>query len=141
MAIDFGEKRLGVAVSDVTGTLALPVTVISRAGKSKDLKVLSDLINKYKVEKIIVGNPLTLAGRVGPQSQIATEFARLVESAFNMPVETTDERLSTAEARRRLSEAGIDERNQRGKIDQIAASLILQNYLDRQAGGFTDKPI
>ncbi len=133
MAIDFGSRRLGVAVSDPTGLVAQPLTVIVRTDPVADIEAISKLIDDLQVARIVIGNPITLAGQEGRQSAIVREFAGDVEAAIDLPVDVYDERLSSKEARRRLQETGGDRRKDKGRIDQIAAALFLQSYLDGQA--------
>jgi putative Holliday junction resolvase len=134
LAIDFGEKRLGVAVSDPSQRLAYPLEVIERSALKQDIERLAALIDESGATKIVVGNPRTMAGREGPQAALVKKFIRELQLNFNLPIETYDERLSSKEARASLARAGIRGRKVKGKIDKVAAALFLQSYLDRQTG-------
>ncbi len=132
MAIDFGSRRLGIAVSDISATLAQPVTVIDRAAAPDYLAALAQLVKDYDIARIVVGYPKTLAGQRGPQAAQADQFIKGLRSAFGLPVDRYDERLSTKEALAWLSRMGIAGRKAKGAVDKVAAALILQSYLDRK---------
>lgn len=133
LALDIGERRVGVAVSDPTGRVASPVCVLparevlGMGGQFR--RVLAD----WEPEILVCGLPLTLAGEEGPQAERLTAQARQVAEGCGLPLAFQDERLSSAEARRILREEGLSERQMRGKVDMVAASLVLQAWLD--AGG------
>jgi putative Holliday junction resolvase len=133
LAIDYGEKRLGVAVSDPSRRVAYPSTVIERSGMKRDIERLAALIEESEVVRIVVGNPRTMGGREGPQAALVKSFIVELQRVFSLPIETYDERLSSKEARASLAAAGIGGRKAKGKIDKVAAALFLQSYLDRQA--------
>jgi len=131
LALDIGEKRCGIAVSDSSGRIAFPVKVLPTSevcGMSNSFKrVLED----YEPDGLLVGRPFTMAGAAGQQAARIEEMAGKISAATGLHVDFIDERLSSAEAKRILHEQGIDERHARGKVDDIAASLFLQAYLDR----------
>jgi putative Holliday junction resolvase len=131
LAIDPGERRLGVAVSDPTGIIAVPIEVIERAGWAKDLARLQHLVALYQVTEIVVGRPLTAAGTVGPQARVAARFAERLRAALAVPVTEVDERYTTAAAERSLREGGHRRQTRRARRDAVAAALILQPLLDR----------
>ncbi len=136
LAIDPGERRLGLAVSDPTGVIALPLDVMERTGWAADLARLRRVIETHGVTEIVVGRPLTLRGEVGAQARAAARFAARIRAALALPVTEVDERLSTAAAERAVREASPSGSRKRvpGKHvrrDAIAAALILQPYLDR----------
>jgi putative Holliday junction resolvase len=133
MAIDFGGKRLGIAVSDVSATLAQPVTVIDRSRAQDYIAALAKLFKDYDVERIVIGYPRTLAGEAGPQAAVVDEFIKTLQGAFRLPVDRYDERLSSKEALTWLAQMGIRGRKARQAVDKVAAALILQSYLDREA--------
>ena len=135
MAIDFGAKRLGVAVSDLTGVLAQPVTVIARSRIKEDLVLLAKVIEEYAIKRIVVGNPRTLAGAEGSQSARVHEFIKVLKRTFNLPVDLYDERLSSKQAMDRLADTGIRGRDAKASVDKVAAALVLQAYLDRRRAG------
>ena len=132
LGIDFGEKRLGLALSDESRTLASPLTVYERKDIQSDLKFLSDLVSHYQITEIVLGLPLNMDGSLGPKAQQVLEFKRALEESLRLPVHTFDERLTTAEAERALLEANMSRRKRKATRDALAAVLILQGYL--QAG-------
>jgi putative Holliday junction resolvase len=132
LAVDHGEKRLGLALSDPTGTIASPLEVYTRRGWTQDLAHVRALIDAHAVTTIVVGCPLTLRGEVGPEARRATAFAMRLRDALEIPVVVVDERLSTAAAERALREGGGRAPARRRARDAVAAALILQTYLDRR---------
>jgi putative Holliday junction resolvase len=129
LAIDPGTRRLGLALSDPTGTIATPHSVLVRAGWARDLARLRALVAACGVTEVVVGRPLTLRGAVGAQARAAAAFAQRLRAALDVPVHEVDERLSTAAAERAMREGGA--RATRGRVDAVAAALVLQTYLDR----------
>lgn len=130
LGLDIGEKRIGVAVSDPSGTIATPLIVLDAARVLGDGQDLQRLVRDYEVGEIVAGLPLTLEGTEGPQAVRVRAAVRRLAGFLSVPVTFTDERLSSAEATRRMREAGASERDQRGSKDMVAASIILQVYLD-----------
>ena len=130
LALDLGAARIGVAVSDPEATLALPLGTI-RTGAPADLASVAALVSEHGVVRVLVGNPIGLSGAQGAASHHAAAFADALRSVLTVPVELVDERLSTVEAERRLSAAGVRGRRRRDVVDQVAAAVILQSYLDR----------
>lgn len=130
LALDIGEKRVGIAVSDAAGVVAMPVKVLPAqevAGLSKSFRYL---VEDYEPDVLVCGRPVTLSGEAGPQAARVEAVARRVAVSLDLPLEFADERLSSAEAKRILREQGLSEREMRGKVDSIAASLFLQAWLD-----------
>lgn len=135
LALDIGDARIGVAVSDRTGTVASPVKVLPAAevlGLSRSFRAI---VADHEPDVLVVGRPRTLAGEDGPQAARVMEAGRDLAHALGLPVEFADERLSSAEAKRILREQGLSERKMRGKVDMLAASLFLQAWLDSRNGG------
>lgn len=135
LALDIGDARIGVAVSDRTGTVASPVKVLPAAevlGLSRSFRAI---VADHEPDVLVVGRPRTLAGEDGPQAERVMEAGRDLAHALGLPVEFADERLSSAEAKRILREQGLTERKMRGKVDMLAASLFLQAWLDSRNGG------
>ena len=133
LGIDAGERRVGVAMSDETGTLASPITVLDRrGGLSPVLDRLSEMVRGERVERAVVGLPLNADGSEGRQARRARDFARLAERVLGVPVSLWDERLSTQEAEALLRAQGrnLTRLRRRGQIDAVAAAVILQDYLD-----------
>lgn len=135
LALDIGDARIGVAVSDRTGTVASPVKVLPASevlGLSRSFRAI---VADHEPDVLVVGRPRTLAGEDGPQAERVMEAGRDLARALGLPVEFADERLSSAEAKRILREQGLTERKMRGKVDMLAASLFLQAWLDSRNGG------
>lgn len=130
MALDIGETRVGVAVSDPGERVASPVAVLPAAEVLDHAKPFQRLLEDWEPELLLCGLPITLAGDEGPQASRIRAAAMRIGRASDLPVEFADERLSSQEAKRSLREKGLDERAMRGKIDMIAASLFLQAWLD-----------
>ena len=130
LGLDIGEKRIGVAVSDPTGSVATPLCVLDARQVLGDGRQLSQIVADYEAELIVAGLPLSLDGTEGPQAAAARAAAERLASLVSLPLDFADERLSSAEARRSMGEAGMSDRDQRGKVDMIAASIFLQSYLD-----------
>jgi putative Holliday junction resolvase len=130
MGIDYGSARIGIALSDELQMLAHPAETIA-VGKSGDpLARIAALVAEKNVERIIVGLPRNMNGSVGPSAEQAQAFADKLRGRVNCDVRTWDERLSTVAAHRSLREAGKSTRQTRGYVDQVAALILLQSYLD-----------
>lgn len=130
LALDIGEVRVGVAVSDPTGRVALPVCVLPAQEVLAHAATFRRVLEDWEPELLVCGRPMTLAGEEGPQAARVREQAERVAAACGLPLEFEDERLSSAEAKRILREQGLSERAMRGKVDMVAASLFLQAWLD-----------
>jgi putative Holliday junction resolvase len=131
LALDIGEKRIGVAISDPAGRVATPLVVLDarRAlGDGSDLKRL--LLDYDDVELVLIGLPRSLDGTEGPQAGSVRAAGERVARMTGLPVEYIDERLSSLEAERRMAECGESSRKRRGSVDMVAASILLQSYLD-----------
>ena len=130
MALDIGEKRIGVAVSDPGERVASPIAVLPAAEVLQKAPSFRRLLEDWEPELLVCGLPMTLAGEEGPQAQRIREQAQRIAQAAELPVEFSDERLSSQEAKRSLREKGLSEREMRGKVDMIAACVFLQAWLD-----------
>jgi putative Holliday junction resolvase len=130
MGFDIGQKRLGIAVSDDSGTIASPVTVLDVATLKADNRSLKKLIDDYEPIRGIVGLPLSLSGDEGTQAQEVRTLAQGLLETLNLELVFFDERFSSADAKRAMREANVSEKQARGRIDMIAATLFLQAYLD-----------
>ena len=130
LGLDFGSRRIGVAVSDELGLTAQPVLTLQRRNVKQDLRSLGRLLRKFSCAAIVIGHPLYLSGDVSPQAAKTQAFAELLREAFSLPVHLWDERLSSAEAHRHLHAAGRPLQEHRAIVDQVAAVLILQSFLD-----------
>jgi putative Holliday junction resolvase len=135
LGLDVGDARIGVALSDETATLASGLVTLARVGPRRDVKVLAGLVREHRVGTVVVGLPLRLDGSVGPQAEKIETFAESLRRALDVPVVTWDERLSSVAADELLAEAGVRRRDRKSRIDQAAAVLILQGYLDSLKGG------
>lgn len=134
LGLDLGERRIGLAVSDETGTIASALGVYTRRSVEGDLDYLRKLVEREGIERVVVGLPLNMDGSLGPKAKEAQAFKRRLEEALKLPVELFDERLTTQEAERVLLEADLSRKRRKGVRDQLAAVLILQGYLDHQRG-------
>ena len=132
MGLDVGDRRIGVAVSDALGLTAQPVLTLIRSNRRQDLKSLQRLIRKHGCKEIVVGNPLYMSGDQSPQAAKAQGFAQILREETGLPVHLWDERLTTTEAHRHLYEAGVAGSDHRAVVDQVAAVLILQSFIDAQ---------
>ena len=130
LGLDVGDRRIGVAMSDPIGLTAQPLMTIERAGGDADTEAIRALVEQYGVERIIVGLPLTLRGEQGPQANKVVAFADRLRQRLTIPVQLLDERLTTIQGTRSLLETGVSSRKRRAVIDQVAAQLILQQFLE-----------
>ena len=130
MAIDYGDARTGVAVSDPTGVLAGQTFLIKSRKADVVLAELVALVQKQGAEELVMGYPRNMDGTVGPRAEKYAAFAKRLEEAAGMPVVLWDERRTTVDAHRILGELGIRAKNRKDKIDSVAATLILEGYLD-----------
>ena len=131
MGVDVGTVRVGVALSDATGTLASPLETVKRAKDESDLDRLAALVVEHEVTEVVVGEPRHLSGASGASAEDADAYSRALAGRIgDVPVHRVDERLSTVTAAQSLREAGRDSRAQRSVIDQAAAVVILQQFLD-----------
>ena len=131
LGLDPGTHRLGVAISDARGRMALPLEIVPRdAAGGADLRRIAALVAERGVERIVVGLPLTLLGEAGPAVESVNIFVEALRAAVPVEVVSWDERLTSAQVEWEMREAGMDSRQRRGRVDAAAAALILQNYLD-----------
>ncbi len=137
LALDVGDRRIGVAVSDELGLTAQGVTTIHRRSWAADLDDIARLVETWRAETIVVGLPLTLEGAIGPRAQTVQAFIKRLGSAVKVPILTWDERFSTVTAERVLIDANLSRAKRRGVIDKTAAVVILQHFLDTRAHAAT----
>ena len=130
LALDIGEVRVGIAVSDPTGRVASPVTVLPAQEVLAHAVAFRRVLEDWEPELLVCGLPRTLAGEEGPQAERIRAQAEKIARSCGLPLEFEDERLSSAEAKRILKEQGLSERAMRGKVDSVAAGLFLQSWLD-----------
>ena len=134
LAIDLGARRIGLAVSDELGWAAHGLPTLERVGPKKDVARLREVIAEYHVRKLIVGLPRNMDGSLGPQANLALGFIEQLKNKLKLEVIPWDERLTTRAAERVLIEADLSRAKRRKKVDQVAAVLILQGYLDSRQG-------
>src|SRR5271155_1865440 len=133
LGLDVGDRRVGVAVSDGMGLTAQPVMTLLRSNRRQDARSLLRVVRKHECTEIVVGNPLYMSGDLSPQATKAQAFAQMLREETGLPVHLWDERLTTTEAHRHLHTAGLPGAKHKKVVDQVAAVLILQGYLDAQA--------
>jgi putative Holliday junction resolvase len=132
MAIDFGEIRIGIAFSDLLKTIASPFETYKRVGDEKDISYLSNLAKEKETCLIIFGLPLNMDGTEGERAKRTREFGEKLSQASNISVEYIDERLTSVEAEEMLIQAGYKREARKGMIDKVAATLILESYLNKK---------
>lgn len=130
LGVDWGERRVGLAISDADQVLALPLRVEQCSSCDQALAIVERAVRELGVERVVVGHPVNMNGTRGKQARRAEEFAAKLRERIPVPVELWDERLSSRAVERALREGGIKARQQRGRVDQLAAQWILQGYLD-----------
>jgi len=130
LALDIGQRRIGVAVSDPSGTLARSLTVVRRASRREDFAAIAELVREWEVGRVVVGHPRSLDGTVGRQARQVERYAHALADVLDVPVALWDERYSTVEAERLMVEAGRKPSRDRHWIDAVAAAVILQDYLE-----------
>jgi putative Holliday junction resolvase len=139
LGLDMGERRIGVAICDPEERLAVPLKTLSSRGQAADIRAIAELAEQEQAGALVLGLPLSLHGEAGPQAQRVRDFGRALAEAVSQPVEYWDERFSSAEAERLLSQvpaAVSSGRRRRSRIlagrDALAATIILQSFLDRR---------
>ncbi len=135
LALDPGSVRIGVAISDELGMIAQPLEFIAAEPFADFLERLQQLLASRSVELIVVGLPRNMDGSYGPAAVKAQEFVAALEAAVPIPIRTWDERLTSVQANRLLTEANVRRDKRKGKVDQMAAAILLQSFLDAQAPG------
>lgn len=134
LAVDVGTKRTGIAVSDPLGYTAQPLETWQCRTPVEDAGHIAQLATYYQAELVLVGHPITLGGSASPQTVKAEAFAATLQERCTCPVRLWDERLTTAQGERALIEGGVRREKRRHVVDQVAAQLLLQQYLDAQRG-------
>ena len=134
LALDIGQTRIGIAASDRSGRVAMPVKVLPAAEVTGIARTFRMIVEDYEPDILVCGRPQTLSGEDGPQAERVVEIAHQIADKLDLPLAFADERLSSREAKRILREQGLNEKQMRGKVDMIAASLFLQAWLDSQQG-------
>ena len=135
LALDVGDKRIGIAVSDPLSILATPLTTIERTLDNSAIDSILEIAAEQEAGEIVVGLPVSLRGGYSQQTKSVAAFTRKLEARSTVPVKTSDERYSTREAERLLSQSKPRRARSRGEIDAAAAAVILQSYLDTRTSG------
>jgi putative Holliday junction resolvase len=135
LALDVGSRRIGLAVSDSLGITAQPLNTLTRTTKRADLAHIKKLIREHQVTELVLGNPLNMSGEAGTQATKVAAFAEELRTQLDLPIHLWDERLTSAEAHRILDDSGHskDRLHRKGKVDRIAATLILQAFLQSRS--------
>ena len=131
MAVDLGTKRIGIAVSDPDGLFASPLMVISRKGGAQDLREVAELARDYDVGTVVVGLPVNLRGEVSVAAENMQREIEQLRKLLEVPLETYDERLTSAAANKSMQSGGLGREDRKDKVDKVAAAMLLQSYLDK----------
>ena len=130
MALDVGGRRIGVALSDTTRVLASPLTTLRAEPRDRVLSEIAALVQRHEVAEVVVGLPLTLSGEIGPQAHLIQLFVERLKGVLTAPIHMFDERLTTVAAERMMVDLGMKPEQRKARIDEVAASIILQDFLD-----------
>ncbi len=140
LGLDVGSKTIGVSISDETGTIAFPgKTILRHEGKKRDMASIRQLISDNSIKEIVIGYPIMMDGTVGIQAEYVNAFIHLLRNSVRIPIRLQDERLTTTQADRILFADGQGRAERKQHVDSIAASLILQSYLDRKRSDETNQ--
>lgn len=131
LGVDLGDRRIGIAISNPDRTIASPIEVLQRSPQLH--RDLAGLVAEWEATAVVVGLPLSLDGTVGPAASKVLAEVEAMAATIEVPIDTYDERLTTVSAERMMTDAGLDSRRQRKVVDKIAAAILLQGWLDRQA--------
>src|SRR6266403_2130989 len=135
LALDYGKRRIGLAVSDELGITAQGLPTLQRKNNRTDLAALARLVREMSVDRILMGDPLHMSGDAGVQAEAARQFSDQLARYTGKPVQMWDERLTTVEASRVLRDSGISIEKRARAVDQLAAVILLQSYIDFLGGG------
>ena len=130
LGLDYGERRIGLALSDPMGIIARPLTIIDRKKTADHISRISEIIAEKEITTIVVGLPLTLKGHYSKQTEIVLAFIDQLKSNFQIPIVAIDERLSSVAAKKSLLVQSVKAGYEKGRVDETAAAIILQEYLD-----------
>jgi len=133
LAVDFGEKRVGLAVSDETGTVVVPVGAFLRKSDAQAAAVVAEAAKDREVERVVVGKPTNMDGTEGPSARRARNFARRLQEVSGLPVDLHGEGLTTVAAERNLIDAGMGPRRRAAARDAESAAVLLRDYFDRES--------
>ena len=129
LAIDYGDARTGIAISDLTGSIVGATTVIHSRSREKTIAEIAALVREHRPDGIVMGYPRNMDGSEGPRAELYRDFAAALENALGMPVALWDERRTTVEAHNILTATGYHGKKRKNTVDAVAASLILEGYL------------
>ena len=130
LGLDYGERRIGLAISDPLGIIAKPLRIIDRKITADYIAQISEIITEKKIISIVVGLPLTLKGYHSEQTKVVLAFIEQLKSEFQIPIMEIDERLSTVAAKKSLQIQNVKTGHEKGRVDETAAAIFLQEYLD-----------
>ncbi|NBU60213.1 MAG: Holliday junction resolvase RuvX [Actinobacteria bacterium] len=131
LGIDLGTRRIGVAMSDSSGTIATPLTVVTRnASHNQDHRKIQELIDEYEVDCVVVGMPISMSGKIGPAGRAAQDEIEELKVALSVPVYSYDERLTSKTANESMMQANMKAQARRRIVDKIAAAVMLQGWLE-----------
>jgi len=139
LGLDVGDVRIGVAISDELCIAAHELCTIKRKSLERDIDAIQQIVEENKVDKIVVGIPITLNGEISRQTQKVQQFVAHIQKNLNVPIETWDESLTTAEAEEILISMNVSRRKRKKIIDQVAAALILESYLEGKLSADTSR--
>ena len=131
LGIDYGTVRIGLALSDPTGILASPLPFLENQSPQQVISTMTALIETHQITGLVIGIPRNMDGTYGPSAQKVRDFIAQIQKSISLPITPIDERLTTAQASKQLSGIGLNQKQLRKKVDSSSASLILQQYLDR----------
>ena len=133
LGLDFGERRIGLALSDPLGIIAKPLTIIDRKKTADHISRISEIVSERKITSIVVGLPLTLKGNHSKQTEIVLAFIDQLKLDLQIPIVAVDERLSSVAAKKSLQAQAVKTGHNKGRVDETAAAIFLQEYLDSQS--------
>jgi putative Holliday junction resolvase len=138
LAIDFGERRIGLAISEAETDVAIPLTTVRRKSDRQALEAIGKVVDREHIELLLIGEPLNMDGSRGDMARRAISFASKLHSATGVSYEMVDETLTSKAAKERLIEAGVDVKRHRDRVDAVAAQLLLEQYLSDRNFGIPD---
>ena len=138
LGIDYGKKRIGLAVSDPMRKIAQGIPTLANSSLAQVFTELENIISDHEINKIVIGLPITMKAEVGKAAQVTNKFVTVLKNRFELPTMVWDERLTSVLARRTMKELGKSPSKNKNKVDEIAAILILQSYLDSLLLSFKD---
>ncbi len=130
LALDVGSRRIGVALSDEGGQFAMPLTTVQAQPTARAIQQIAALVQDYRVDVVVVGLPLTMDGEIGAQAQLVQGFVEQLQQQLAVPIKLFDERLTSSVAEQMLRDMGVKPAKRKQRIDELAATIILQDYLD-----------